>query len=112
MDEVTRFRWSPRGDVQHIQDPEGKHVRYSDYKAIAEELDTARAALARIERQRAKWRAAKARQQRLKGNPLQYDPTQTSIFGEGHVHELSSKVAPVSDEGSGHDTAPQSTHVA
>jgi len=75
----------------------GPIVMFTDYAALQSKFDVLQgrvnelqAALDKIEKQRSRWRKAKQDARRRQTNPLRYDPSQTSIYGDGHVQELTS----------------------
>ena len=69
------------------------HARFDCLK-VTEERDLLKDQLAAIEKQRAKWRRIKRKSRALVNNPLRHDPRQESIYGDGHVAELTEETSP------------------
>lgn len=90
METVKRFRVDdPLHTGAHlVDDANGDAVLYADYAALESQYNEVKQALGKIEKQRAQWRASKSKSRRKDANPLRYDPAQTSIYGDGHVTEL------------------------
>jgi hypothetical protein len=69
------------------------HAHFDRLK-VTEERDLLKGQLAAIEKQRAKWRRTKRKSRALVNNPLRHDPRQESIYGDGHVAELTEEITP------------------
>jgi hypothetical protein len=92
MSDVKRFRvCDPLNNGAHlVDDANGEAVLFTDYEALDAKCKELQERLDKIEKQRARWRVAKSKSRRIQANPQRYDPAQASIYGDGHVAELTS----------------------
>ena len=65
-----------------------------DRLVVTEERDLLGGQLDAITKQRAKWRRSKQKGRKIAANPQRYSPAQESIYGDGHVAELTKEKTP------------------